>query len=229
VTSAPLARGSISLRLYPHDLEPPRLSPRSSPNACWPNKQGFDGVMTQEHHGGFPTTCRARAHRDVGARADQHVVGRAVSDLVAVATVDAARRRPRVDIASLSGTHRCAGSARARSPRFRDGRRAFRRDAVPVRGRATRGRGGARRARDGTAGQRPGVAALATPRSRSSSPHRGPWRCGAPHGSGSGPSTTRYRHKSARATCQISRRRRRHRAAHPDSPRVARSAARSTR
>ena len=52
--AAPLAAGSISLRLYPHTgldadavVEDLRLQARLAAEA------GFDGVMTSEHHGGF--------------------------------------------------------------------------------------------------------------------------------------------------------------------------------
>jgi alkanesulfonate monooxygenase SsuD/methylene tetrahydromethanopterin reductase-like flavin-dependent oxidoreductase (luciferase family) len=54
VTSAPLARGSISLRLYPHDLDPPATVAEIATQSALAQHAGFDGVMTQEHHGGFP-------------------------------------------------------------------------------------------------------------------------------------------------------------------------------
>jgi alkanesulfonate monooxygenase SsuD/methylene tetrahydromethanopterin reductase-like flavin-dependent oxidoreductase (luciferase family) len=53
-TTPPLAPGSVSLRLYPHDdlpaasiVEELRLQATLAADA------GFDGVMTSEHHGGF--------------------------------------------------------------------------------------------------------------------------------------------------------------------------------
>jgi alkanesulfonate monooxygenase SsuD/methylene tetrahydromethanopterin reductase-like flavin-dependent oxidoreductase (luciferase family) len=54
VTTAPLARGSISLRLYPHDLDPPDTVAEIAAQSALAEQAGFDGVMTQEHHGGFP-------------------------------------------------------------------------------------------------------------------------------------------------------------------------------
>jgi alkanesulfonate monooxygenase SsuD/methylene tetrahydromethanopterin reductase-like flavin-dependent oxidoreductase (luciferase family) len=50
----PLAHGSISLRLYPHDLPPPELVAEVRAQAQVAEAAGFDGVMTSEHHGGFP-------------------------------------------------------------------------------------------------------------------------------------------------------------------------------
>jgi alkanesulfonate monooxygenase SsuD/methylene tetrahydromethanopterin reductase-like flavin-dependent oxidoreductase (luciferase family) len=51
---APLAPGSVSLRLYPHDdLEPPALVAELTGQAALAAEHGFDGVMTSEHHGGF--------------------------------------------------------------------------------------------------------------------------------------------------------------------------------
>lgn len=52
--SAPLAAGSISLRLYPHDLPPEALVAELAEQARLAEAAGFDGVMTSEHHGGFP-------------------------------------------------------------------------------------------------------------------------------------------------------------------------------
>ena len=54
MTSAPFARGSISLRLYPHDLDPPDTVAEIAAQSVLAEQAGFDGVMTQEHHGGFP-------------------------------------------------------------------------------------------------------------------------------------------------------------------------------
>jgi alkanesulfonate monooxygenase SsuD/methylene tetrahydromethanopterin reductase-like flavin-dependent oxidoreductase (luciferase family) len=54
VTGAPLAAGSISLRLYPHtDLDPPAVIAELSAQAARGAAAGFDGVMTSEHHAGF--------------------------------------------------------------------------------------------------------------------------------------------------------------------------------
>jgi alkanesulfonate monooxygenase SsuD/methylene tetrahydromethanopterin reductase-like flavin-dependent oxidoreductase (luciferase family) len=55
MTGAPLAAGSVSLRLYPHpDLDPPALVAELVAQAARAAGAGFDGVMTSEHHGGFP-------------------------------------------------------------------------------------------------------------------------------------------------------------------------------
>jgi alkanesulfonate monooxygenase SsuD/methylene tetrahydromethanopterin reductase-like flavin-dependent oxidoreductase (luciferase family) len=52
--SAPLAPGSVSLRLYPHnDLPAPRIVEELRAQAALAAEHGFDGVMTSEHHGGF--------------------------------------------------------------------------------------------------------------------------------------------------------------------------------
>ena len=51
---APLAPGSISLRLYPHlDLAPSAIVDELCAQAALADEHGFDGVMTSEHHGGF--------------------------------------------------------------------------------------------------------------------------------------------------------------------------------
>jgi len=53
-SKAPFARGSVSLRLYPHnDLPVSRLISELSDQAGLAMGSGFDGVMTSEHHGGF--------------------------------------------------------------------------------------------------------------------------------------------------------------------------------
>jgi len=54
VTPTPLAHGSISLRIYPHDLEPQSTVAEIVAQCMLAEEAGFDGVMTQEHHGGFP-------------------------------------------------------------------------------------------------------------------------------------------------------------------------------
>lgn len=54
LTSAPFARASISLRLYPHDLDPREVVREVATQSAIAEQAGFDGVMTQEHHGGFP-------------------------------------------------------------------------------------------------------------------------------------------------------------------------------
>jgi alkanesulfonate monooxygenase SsuD/methylene tetrahydromethanopterin reductase-like flavin-dependent oxidoreductase (luciferase family) len=51
---APLARASISLRVYPLDLEPPAVVSNLREQALLAEEAGFDGCMTSEHHGGFP-------------------------------------------------------------------------------------------------------------------------------------------------------------------------------
>ncbi|CAN5718224.1 hypothetical protein BH10ACT1_BH10ACT1_05900 [soil metagenome] len=53
-TAPPLASGSISLRLYPHDLPPAEVAAELAAQARCAEEAGFDGVMTSEHHGGFP-------------------------------------------------------------------------------------------------------------------------------------------------------------------------------
>jgi alkanesulfonate monooxygenase SsuD/methylene tetrahydromethanopterin reductase-like flavin-dependent oxidoreductase (luciferase family) len=50
----PLARASVSLRLYPHDLAPADVVAEVRAQARLAESAGFDGVMTSEHHGGFP-------------------------------------------------------------------------------------------------------------------------------------------------------------------------------
>jgi alkanesulfonate monooxygenase SsuD/methylene tetrahydromethanopterin reductase-like flavin-dependent oxidoreductase (luciferase family) len=53
--AAPLGRGSVSLRLYPHDgLDAPVIVAELRAQAALAVAAGFDGVMTSEHHGGFP-------------------------------------------------------------------------------------------------------------------------------------------------------------------------------
>ena len=52
--SVPLDRGSISLRLYPHDLPPSGVVDEIRTQARLAEQSGFDGVMLSEHHGGFP-------------------------------------------------------------------------------------------------------------------------------------------------------------------------------
>jgi alkanesulfonate monooxygenase SsuD/methylene tetrahydromethanopterin reductase-like flavin-dependent oxidoreductase (luciferase family) len=53
--SQALASGSVSLRLYPHaDLPAPRIVEELRAQAALAAEVGFDGVMTSEHHGGFP-------------------------------------------------------------------------------------------------------------------------------------------------------------------------------
>lgn len=49
----PLAPGSVSLRLYPHDLPPAEVVGELRAQARLAEAAGFDGVMTSEHHGGF--------------------------------------------------------------------------------------------------------------------------------------------------------------------------------
>jgi alkanesulfonate monooxygenase SsuD/methylene tetrahydromethanopterin reductase-like flavin-dependent oxidoreductase (luciferase family) len=55
MTVAPLAKGSVSLRLYPHEgLDAPAIVEELRAQAELAADAGFDGVMTSEHHGGFP-------------------------------------------------------------------------------------------------------------------------------------------------------------------------------
>jgi alkanesulfonate monooxygenase SsuD/methylene tetrahydromethanopterin reductase-like flavin-dependent oxidoreductase (luciferase family) len=54
VTRSPLAHGSVSLRLYPHPLAPAECVAELCAQAALAERAGFDGVMTSEHHGGFP-------------------------------------------------------------------------------------------------------------------------------------------------------------------------------
>ena len=52
--TGPLAPASISLRLYPHDLPPREVVAEIMAQARVAESVGFDGVMTSEHHAGFP-------------------------------------------------------------------------------------------------------------------------------------------------------------------------------
>ena len=50
----PMGPGSVSLRLYPHnELRATEIVDRLSTMAATAADEGFDGVMTSEHHGGF--------------------------------------------------------------------------------------------------------------------------------------------------------------------------------
>jgi alkanesulfonate monooxygenase SsuD/methylene tetrahydromethanopterin reductase-like flavin-dependent oxidoreductase (luciferase family) len=52
---SPLAPGSVSLRLYPHDgLDATAIVHEMRAQAALAADSGFDGVMTSEHHNGFP-------------------------------------------------------------------------------------------------------------------------------------------------------------------------------
>jgi alkanesulfonate monooxygenase SsuD/methylene tetrahydromethanopterin reductase-like flavin-dependent oxidoreductase (luciferase family) len=51
---APFSPGSISLRLYPHDLPAAERVAELRRQASLAEQAGFDGVMLSEHHGGFP-------------------------------------------------------------------------------------------------------------------------------------------------------------------------------
>jgi alkanesulfonate monooxygenase SsuD/methylene tetrahydromethanopterin reductase-like flavin-dependent oxidoreductase (luciferase family) len=51
---APFAPGSISLRVYPADLQPGAVVTDLRTQARLAEEGGFDGCMTSEHHGGFP-------------------------------------------------------------------------------------------------------------------------------------------------------------------------------
>jgi alkanesulfonate monooxygenase SsuD/methylene tetrahydromethanopterin reductase-like flavin-dependent oxidoreductase (luciferase family) len=51
---APFARGSVSIRLYPHnELSADAIVTEVCAQAGLALKNGFDGIMTSEHHGGF--------------------------------------------------------------------------------------------------------------------------------------------------------------------------------
>ncbi len=50
----PLAIGSVSLRLYPHDLDAVPVMDALRAQAIAASSAGFDGVMVSEHHAGFP-------------------------------------------------------------------------------------------------------------------------------------------------------------------------------
>jgi len=52
--AAVMGAGSVSLRLYPHDLAPREVVAELAAQARLAEQVGFDGVMTSEHHGGFP-------------------------------------------------------------------------------------------------------------------------------------------------------------------------------
>jgi alkanesulfonate monooxygenase SsuD/methylene tetrahydromethanopterin reductase-like flavin-dependent oxidoreductase (luciferase family) len=54
-SAAALAIGSVSLRLYRHELPARELIDELCQQASLAVESGFDGVMTNEHHGGFPT------------------------------------------------------------------------------------------------------------------------------------------------------------------------------
>jgi len=52
--SRPLSAGSVSLRMYPHPLGASDVVEQMRVQARLAEGAGFDGVMTSEHHGGFP-------------------------------------------------------------------------------------------------------------------------------------------------------------------------------
>ena len=52
--SAPLAAGSVSLRLYPHDRPPVEQIAVIRAQAAAADAAGYDGVMVSEHHADFP-------------------------------------------------------------------------------------------------------------------------------------------------------------------------------
>ncbi len=54
MTSAPLAPGSISVRLYPHDLDAAEQVSLLRSQARMAADAGFDGAMVAEHHADFP-------------------------------------------------------------------------------------------------------------------------------------------------------------------------------
>ncbi|MCU1397521.1 MAG: class flavin-dependent oxidoreductase [Acidimicrobiales bacterium] len=51
---APLATGSVSLRLYPHDLDAANQIATIRRQAVLAIESGYDGVMVSEHHADFP-------------------------------------------------------------------------------------------------------------------------------------------------------------------------------
>jgi len=54
ITAVPFARGSVSLRLYPHnELDAPGILRELCDQSALGLAAGFDGIMTSEHHGGF--------------------------------------------------------------------------------------------------------------------------------------------------------------------------------
>lgn len=53
-TTAPLAIGGVSLRLYPHDLDGPGQIAEMRAQAALAAEAGYDGVMVSEHHAGYP-------------------------------------------------------------------------------------------------------------------------------------------------------------------------------
>jgi alkanesulfonate monooxygenase SsuD/methylene tetrahydromethanopterin reductase-like flavin-dependent oxidoreductase (luciferase family) len=53
MSTAPLATGSVSLRLYPHALDAVGIIAEMRAQAALGRQAGFDGMMTSEHHGGF--------------------------------------------------------------------------------------------------------------------------------------------------------------------------------
>jgi len=54
MSAAPLAPGSVSLRLYPHDLPATEQIAELAAQATLAADVGFDGVMVSEHHADFP-------------------------------------------------------------------------------------------------------------------------------------------------------------------------------
>lgn len=53
-TPRPLAKGSVSLRLYPHDLPAVEQVAELRHQAVMAAEAGYDGVMVSEHHADFP-------------------------------------------------------------------------------------------------------------------------------------------------------------------------------
>ena len=52
--TCPFAPGSVSFRLYPHDLGPVEVLDEMAAQAALAVDMGFDGVMVSERHGGIP-------------------------------------------------------------------------------------------------------------------------------------------------------------------------------
>src|SRR5262245_8961030 len=54
MTGIPLAVGSVSLRLYPHDMPAEQQVAELRAQAVLASEAGYDGVMVSEHHADFP-------------------------------------------------------------------------------------------------------------------------------------------------------------------------------
>ena len=54
MSARPFAPGSVSLRVYPSDADAVSIVEEMREQARLAEASGFDGLMTSEHHGGFP-------------------------------------------------------------------------------------------------------------------------------------------------------------------------------